>query len=217
MISKLKEPVNGLTHLAGLFLAIAGFCLLLIAAAEYGTKWHLIAFAVFGTSLILMYTSSSLYHLLPLSERGTRMLKRVDHMMIFILIAGTYTPICLVPLRGVWGWTLFGIVWGMAVLGFVIKLFWIHAPRWFSTAIYLAMGWVCVLAIYPMVEKLPIGALAWLAAGGLIYSVGAIIYGAKWPDPFPKVFGFHEIWHLFVLGGSFCHFWLMYSYVTYIG
>ncbi len=217
MPSKHKEPVNGWIHFAGLFLAIAGFCLLVIAAAEYGTHWHIIAFAVFGTSLILLYASSSMYHLVPLSDKGTQRLKRIDHMMIFILIAGTYTPITLIPLRGVWGWTLFGIVWGMAISGCLIKLFWIHAPRWLSTSIYLLMGWVCVVAIYPMTKTLPMGAIMWLAAGGLAYTIGAIIYATKWPNPFPRVFGFHEIWHLLVIGGSFCHFWLMYSYVTYIG
>jgi hemolysin III len=137
--------------------------------------------------------------------------------MIFVLIAGTYTPICLVPLRGAWGWSLFGIVWGMALVGLVLKLFWIQAPRWLSTSIYLLMGWICVIAIYPIVQTVPTGGVIWLAMGGLFYSIGAIIYGIKWPDPFPRVFGFHAIWHLFVLGGSFCHFWMIYSYVTYIG
>ncbi len=217
MLSQLKEPVNGLTHLVGFFLAVVGLCLLLVSAYESGTQWHVVSFAIFGTSLMLMYASSATYHLLHLSEKNTRLLKQIDHITIFLLIAGTYTPVCLIPLRGVWGWTLLGIVWGMALLGFFVKLFWIHAPRWVSTLIYLFMGWVCIIAIYPMTQRMPIAAFLWLAAGGLFYSVGAVIYGMKRPDPFPEVFGFHEIWHLFVMAGSFCHYWMMYAYIAYLG
>lgn len=216
MFSRLKNPISGLTHLAGVFLAVAGLCVMLVSAVRYGSAWHVVSFAIFGASLILLYTSSSLYHLLSLSERGVHILRRIDHIMIFVLIAGSYTPFCLVPLRGAWGWSLFGTVWGIALVGLMLKIFWLEAPRWFSVSTYLLMGWVCVVAIYPLIVNIPIGGIIWLALGGIIYSMGALIYSFKWPNPFPKVFGFHEIWHLFVLGGSFCHFWAVYSYITHI-
>jgi len=133
--------------------------------------------------------------------------------MIFILIAGTYTPVCLIPLRGGWGWSLFGIVWGFAIAGVFIKLYWMNAPRWLYTGIYLVMGWMVIVAIYPLIKVLPTGALAWLAAGGLFYTVGAVIYAIKRPNLVPGVFGFHEIWHLFVMAGSFSHWWVMMNFI----
>ncbi|OGQ58062.1 MAG: hemolysin [Deltaproteobacteria bacterium RIFCSPLOWO2_02_FULL_50_16] len=214
---KLREPVNGLTHLAGVLLAIIGLVVLVVSATRYGNAWHVVSFSIFGSSMILLYASSTLYHLLPLSPKGVALLRRIDHIMIFFLIAGTYTPFCLVPLRGAWGWSLFGTVWGIALAGFLIKIFWMHAPRWLSTAIYLIMGWIAVVAIYPMILSMPLGGLLWLVAGGLTYTLGAIIYGLKWPNPCPRVFGYHALWHLFVLGGTFCHFWSIYCYVTPIG
>jgi len=212
----LREPVNGLTHLAGVILSMVGLIVMILAAVRYGTVWHVVAFSIFGTSLILLYSASALHHLLPLSERGVSILERIDHIMIFVLIAGTYTPFCLIPLRGAWGWSLFGIIWGLALAGIMFKIFWMDAPRWLSTSIYLLMGWVVLIAFYPLVISLPGGALSWLAMGGLIYSVGAVIYAFKWPNPFPKVLDYHGIWHLLVLAGSFCHFWAIFSYITYL-
>ena len=214
--SKLREPVSGLTHLAGFLLSVAALVLLITYAAMQGTPWHIVAFAIFGTSLILLYGASSLYHLLPLSPRGINILRRLDHIMIFVLIAGTYTPVCLVPLRGAWGWSLFGVIWGIAISGIFLSLYWINAPRWLSTLIYLIMGWLIIIAFYPLVQTIPIGGVVWFVLGGLFYSAGAIIYGLKRPNPFPGVFGFHEIWHLFVMAGSFCHFWAMLRYVLTI-
>ena len=133
--------------------------------------------------------------------------------MIFFYIAATYTPICLISLRGPWGWSLFGVAWGLALSGIIMKVFWMNAPRWLSTGIYLAMGWLVMIGIYPLYLALPGAALFWLVAGGLAYSAGAVIYALKWPDPFPKRLGFHEIFHLFVIGGSACHFVVMYCYV----
>jgi hemolysin III len=133
--------------------------------------------------------------------------------MIFFYIAATYTPICLIPLRGPWGWSLFGVVWGIALGGIVMKIFWLSAPRWLSTSIYLAMGWLVLVGIYPLAKAMSPASLAWLVAGGLVYSLGAVIYAVKWPDPLPRRFGFHEIFHLFVIGGSACHYVLMYWYV----
>ena len=213
---KMREPVNGLTHLAGFLLSIVGLIVMVTAAVHYGSRWHVVAFSIFGTSMILLYGASTLHHSLHLSERGNLIFERIDHIMIFVLIAGTYTPFCLVPLRGVWGWSLLATIWGLALAGTLFKIFWMEAPRWLSTAIYLLMGWIVVVAAYPLVLAIPMGALTWLAVGGLLYSLGAIIYGTQWPDPFPRVFGYHAIWHLFVLGGSFCHFWAIFNYVTYI-
>lgn len=216
MLQRLKDPVSGLTHLLGALLSVAGLVWLILEAGKSGSVWHVVSFTVFGISLILLYSASSLYHLLPLSARGNQMLRRVDHMMIYVLIAGTYTPFCLIPLRGAWGWTLLGIVWGLAIAGIILKAVWLHAPRWLSTGFYLGMGWLVVIAIFPLVRTLPPGALTWMAAGGLFYTVGAVIYALKWPTIIPRLLGFHEIWHLFVMGGSFSHYWAVVRYVTYL-
>lgn len=178
----------------------------------------LFLFLVLG--LILLYTFSSLYHLLNVSEKATRVLRKFDHIMIYILIASTYTPICLGPLRGGWGWSIFGIVWGLAIIGTVLTATWINAPRWLTTGIYLAMGWTVIIAIYPMISIFnSLGALSsllWLLAGGIFYTIGAVIYGLKWPPLKNKYFGFHEIFHIFVMLGSFCQYWFIIRYVLYI-
>ena len=213
MTSRLKDPVSGLTHLLGALLAVAGSGWLIRLALTGGKTWHVISFTVFGGSLVLLYTASTLYHLLRLSEPATKTLRRIDHMMIYLLIAGTYTPITLIALRGAWGWSLFGVIWGLAVAGIVLTLFWMDAPRWLSTLFYVFMGWLVVVAFLPLARALPPGGVGWLVIGGLLYSVGAIVYGSKRPNPVPKVFGFHEIFHLFVLAGSASHFWMMNRYI----
>ncbi|MCA9771484.1 MAG: hemolysin III family protein [Myxococcales bacterium] len=208
--------MSGLTHLAGMLLSIAALSVLVTSAAFKGGTWHIVSFSIFGVSLVLMYAASSLYHLLPLSEEGVRALKRVDHMCIFVLIAGSYTPFCLVALRETWGWWFFGVAWTLAFAGILFKIFWLHAPRLLSTALYVAMGWIAIFAIGPLAKALPPEGLFWLILGGVIYTIGGIVYAFKWPNPYPRVFGFHEIWHLFVLGGSFCHFWAVLRHVLYI-
>jgi hemolysin III len=213
MFRILRDPMNGLTHCIGAALAVVGTVMLLLRAMDPPMPWHIVAFSIFGGGMILLYTASTLYHWLPLSERGIRILRRVDHAMIFVYIAATYTPICLITLRGPWGWSIFGVVWGIALAGIMLKAFWITAPRWLSTAIYLAMGWIALVGIYPLAMSLPRAGLAWLVAGGLVYSLGAVVYALKRPDPFPGVLGFHEIFHLFVIGGSTCHFILMYRFI----
>lgn len=209
----LKDPISGLTHLIGVVLSFIGLILMVYRAAVAGKPWQVVSFAIFGASMILLYTSSTLYHWLPLSPQGTKILRKLDHIMIFILIAGTYTPVCLVPLRGPWGWSLFGSIWGLALAGLFLKLFWLEAPRWLSTVIYAVMGWLVVIAVWPLIQVLPSAGFGWLLAGGLFYTGGAVIYGIKKPDPWPGVFGFHEIFHIFVLLGSYCHFWLMYRHI----
>jgi hemolysin III len=216
LLKAFREPVNGLTHLAGALLSVVGLGLLLARAAAGGNVWQVASFAVFGVSLVLLYTASSLYHLVRLSPRGVRTLRRIDHMAVYVLIAGTYTPFCLVALRqrAAWGWSLLGIVWGLALAGIVLKTVWLGAPRRLTTLFYAGMGWMVVVAIVPLVRSVPAAGLAWLAAGGLFYTVGAAIYAFKWPNPRPNVFGFHEIWHLFVMAGSFSHFWAIYQHLS---
>ncbi len=211
-----REPVNAISHMAGSLASIAALTLMVVFAAIKADAWHVVSFAVFGATLVFMYTASFLYHGLRLSEKTLEIFRRIDHIMIFVVIAGSYTPLCLVPLRGPWGWTLFGTIWAIALAGIVLKLFWMHLPRWISTFIYLGMGWLCVAAIYPLAQILGPAPLAWLALGGIFYSTGALVYSVKKPDPFPGIFGFHEIWHIFVLLGSASHFWLVFRHLMYM-
>ncbi len=215
-IKTFREPVNTISHMAGALASVVGMTLLVVYAANRADVWHVVSFAVFGTTLILMYASSTLYHMLNISPNALMVFRRIDHIMIFMLIAGSYTPICLVPLRGPWGWSIFGSVWGVAVIGTFLKIFAMNVPRWLSTLIYVSMGWMCLIAIYPLVKTLELSGLFWLALGGAFYSTGAVIYAIQKPDPFPGVFGYHEIWHLFVLLGSAAHFWLVFRYLMYI-
>lgn len=216
LIKKLRDPVSGLTHLLGLALSILGLIMLVYYSAKQATIWHIVSFSVFGASLILLYTASFLYHALPISEKGVKILRKIDHMMIYVLIAGTYTPLCLIPLRGPWGWSLLGSVWGIALTGIVLTAYWIDAPRWLTTLIYTLMGWIVIIAVIPLIKSVPIGGVLWLVSGGIIYSLGAIIYAVKWPKLTNRFFGFHEIFHIFVLLGSSAHFWFMFKYVLVI-
>ncbi|MEW6047559.1 MAG: hemolysin III family protein [Bacillota bacterium] len=211
---RLREPVNGLTHAAGALLSVAALVVLVRAAEAQGTVWHTVGFALFGVSLILLYSASALYHLLPLSARGTAALRRVDHAMIYVLIAGTYSPICLVPLRGPWGWALFALVWGLAVAGILLKVFWFGTPRWLTVLFYLGMGWIVVLVLPLLLRAVPPGALAWIGLGGVFYTSGAIVYALKRPNLLPNHFGFHELFHVLVMAGSFSHFWVMWGYIA---
>lgn len=213
MIRSLRDPLSGLTHFIAAVLAVFATVFLILRSVDPIMPWHIVTFSIFGGAMVLLYTASTLYHWLPVSDDWIRFLRRVDHSMIFFYIAATYTPICLIPLRGPWGWSLFGVIWGLAVAGIVMKIFWLSAPRWLSTAIYIAMGWLVLVGVYPLVQALSVGALFWLALGGVVYTLGAVIYATKWPNPMPKLFGFHEIFHLFVIGGTACHFVVMYYYV----
>ena len=205
--------MNGFTHFVGILLAMGALVLLLTRSNLPVTTLHTVSFTIFGSAMILLYTFSTLYHWLNVKESTLKVLRKIDHIMIFVFIAATYTPVCLVTLGGGWGWSMFGIVWGLTLAGFVLKIFWLNAPRWLYTAIYLMMGWIIVIGIWPLVQALAFGGLIWLAAGGVFYTIGAVIYGTRKPNPWPGVFGFHEIFHLFVLAGSLSHFLLMYLYV----
>jgi hemolysin III len=208
---RLREPVSGLTHLAGVLLALVALIVLLTRADRAD---QLLAFGIFGLSLVALYSASALYHLLPVSPAATARLRRLDHMTIFILIAGTYTPVCVLALEGGWRAGLLGLIWTLALCGVALKMLWMRAPRWLSVGIYLAMGWIAVIAASAIFRAVPYGGIAWILGGGLVYSAGALIYALKRPDPVPGVFGFHELWHLFVLAGSACHFWAMLRYIA---
>lgn len=213
----LREPVNSLTHGIGAVLALVGLILLLQKAIERGSVSEIVAFSMFGLSMVLLYTASSLYHALPVKEKTLKILQKLDHSMIYVLIAGTYTPVCLLVLNGEWKWILFITIWSIAVIGIIKKFLWMNAPRWLSTTFYLGMGWFGVTLFPAMIEKLPIAFLIWIIVGGLAYTIGAVIYGLKKPNPVPEWFGHHEIWHLFVLAGTFAHFWAIYEYLPKMG
>jgi len=213
---KPKDPGSAITHFIGMWMAVFAATPLIFKAARQPDLIHLISLSIFIISMILLYAASTIYHTLDISKTVNRRLKKLDHMMIFILIAGSYTPICLIVLHGTLGWTLLFLIWGIAIAGILIKGFWITCPKWFSSLLYIAMGWLCVLAFTPLLDALPRAALGWLVAGGIIYTIGGIIYALKLPmfNLKHKNFGSHEIFHLFVIAGSICHFIVMYQYVA---
>jgi len=206
MKMRVKDPFSGFTHLAGALLGVAALTYLVRRSLQEGTPTHTLSFSIFGVSLIGLYTSSAFYHLLPVSDRWRTVLRSLDHSMIFLLIAGSYTPFCLVTLWNANGWPLFATVWTLTFLGIGQAIFWRTAPRWLRTGLYLFLGWIALVAVYPLSQLLTAEGMRWLVLGGAFYTVGAVIYAVKWPDPFPPHFGFHEIWHLFVLAGSASHF-----------
>jgi hemolysin III len=214
LIKNLREPMNGFTHFIGIIFAVIATILMLDISLNPYKPYHFFSFSVFGFGMIMLYTTSTLYHWLKLSDAGIMKLRRADHIMIFIYIAATYTPVCIVALKGTLGWSLLIAVWFVALVGVIIKIFWMNAPRWLSTFIYILMGWLAVIVIYPLVNEIQIGALIWLSIGGLFYTIGAVIYALKKPDPYPGILGFHEIFHLFVLLGTFSHFWMIYRYIA---
>ena len=201
----LREPFAGLSHFLGALMALAAIPYMLTNLPDVKTGTYLASYLVFGLSMFVMFASSAIYHLMDVSEEAIRALKRVDHMAIYVMIAGSYTPFCLIGLQGSQAWWMFGIVWGIAFIGILKKIFWLHAPRWFSTLLYLAMGWISLFVYEPLSESLSTGAINWLVAGGGCYSVGAVVYATKWPNLHSK-FDFHDLWHIFVLAGAACHF-----------
>ena len=213
---KIKDPGSAITHFIAFLLAVLGAAPLLIKAAREPDTLHVIAMGIFILSMMLLYAASTVYHTLDINEKVNRRLRKMDHMMIFILIAGSYTPVCLIALNGKTGTMLCIAVWAIALIGIIVKACWITCPKWFSSVIYIGMGWLCVLAFSQIFEALSRPAFGWLLAGGIIYTIGGIIYGLKLPifDAKHKNFGSHEIFHLFVMGGSFCHFLVMYFFVA---
>ena len=209
---KLKDPGSAITHFIAMILVLLGAAPMLIKAAREPDTLHLIALSIFLLSMVLLYMASTIYHSLDINENVNRRLRKIDHMMIFILIAGSYTPICLLALKGRTGILLCALVWAVAIFGILIKAFCITCPKWFSSVVYIGMGCLCVLAFSQIFHALSRPAFGWLLAGGIIYTVGGIIYALKVPlfDAKHKNFGSHEIFHLFVMGGSACHFVTMF-------
>ena len=212
----IREPGSAITHFIGMMMAIIATAPLLVKAAMEPGAASLASLAVFMLSMILLYGASATYHSVNFSERAIKKFRKIDHMMIFVLIAGSYTPVCMITLGGKLGYTLLAVVWGIAILGMSIKALWITCPKWFSSIIYIAMGWVCVAVFGPLWRTLPASAFLWLLTGGIIYTIGGIIYALKLPlfNSQHTHFGSHEIFHLFVMGGSICHFIFMYLYVA---
>ena len=210
-----KDPGSAITHFIGMLMAIFAAIPLLIKASHEPGRIYLVSIAVYAASLILLYAASTTYHTFNISKKVNTILKKIDHMMISVLIAGSYTPICLLVLGGRMGWILLAIVWGFAIAGILIKAFWVFCPKWVSSVLYIGMGWTCVLAFTQLLNSLSPAAFGWLLAGGIIYTVGGVIYALKLPifNSKHKNFGSHEIFHLFVMGGSLCHFVVMYAFV----
>ncbi|MCF6258142.1 MAG: hemolysin III family protein [Gammaproteobacteria bacterium] len=200
------ERFNSITHLVGAALALAGFVVLVVFAALQGDIWKIVSFSIYGTSLFLLYTLSTLYH--SLRGRAKQIFMKLDHVAIYLLIAGTYTPLTLVTLRGTWGWTLFGIVWGLAIIGIVVDVLHRQGSRRIQILIYLLMGWLIVVALYPLVQIMPTGGLILLVLGGLFYTGGIVFYALD-----ERIKHAHGIWHLFVLAGSISHYLIMLLYV----
>ena len=208
----IKDPFCGLSHFAGSLLSIAGLVVLLVMTR--GTPWHYVSFAIYGTSLIILYTASGLVHSLHCSAKTEDRLERFDFIAIFVLIAGTYTPLCLTVLRGPWGWSLFGVEWGLAIFGTIAVLVTKNRPKRLTTPLYLIMGWMAIIAISPLVHELPTAALVWLVLGGMAYSIGAVIFTLDRPHLFPGWFHAHDLWHTLVLTGSACHFVMMLWFIA---
>lgn len=212
----IREPGSAITHFIAMMMAVFATVPLLVKAGIQSGWENFLAMAIFMGSMILLYGASATYHSVDLTGRSLRVFRKLDHMMIFVLIAGSYTPVCLIVLGGKLGYTLLALVWGIAAVGMLVKACWITCPKWFSSVIYIAMGWVCVLVFGPLLKTLSAPAFLWLLAGGIIYTVGGIIYALKLPifNAKHKFFGSHEVFHLFVMGGSICHFIFMYLYVA---
>lgn len=211
----IKDPGSAITHFIGMLMAIFVAVPLLIKAAREPGHIYVISLAIYALSLILLYAASTTYHTFDISERVNTVLKKIDHMMISVLIAGSYTPICLLVLKDGIGLILLAVVWGFAIAGILIKAFWVYCPKWVSSVLYIGMGWTCVLAFTQILNGMSPAAFGWLLAGGIIYTAGGVIYALKLPifNNRHKNFGSHEIFHLFVMGGSACHFIVMYAYL----
>ena len=209
---KFRDPVSGLTHFFSAILAVVGLIVLLFLGRGDANKE--ISLLVYGLSLILMLSASAAYHLVNARPAILIWLRKMDHTAIYLLIAGTYTPVCLHYFTGFWRSGFLAIIWGMALAGIIVKLFIIRAPRWVTAGIYLLMGWLSILAVREMISRMPPPALMWLALGGLAYTLGAIVYMLKKPDFIPGVFGFHEVWHIFVILGCLAHFILIAVFIA---
>jgi hemolysin III len=204
MFRRMREPINGLTHLGGAIAATIGLVVLLVIG--WNSTGKVISVLIYGLSLIGLFASSATYHLADVRPKIQEILRKVDHSAIYLLIAGTYTPFCINAFTGFWRWGLLTIIWSLAGIGILVKLFTVNAPRWISAGTYVLMGWMCIAAIGEMLVTLPTFALTWLVAGGVIYTLGALVYITKIMNFWPGKFGYHEVWHIFVLLGALAHF-----------
>ena len=208
----IREPFNAWTHAFGALIALVGTVLLILDSTIDPVSYKT-SFIIYGITVFLMFGSSALYHSVQVSGRTEEIYRMIDHIMIYLVIAGSYTPICAIALKGEWRLGMLLGIWIFAVAGVLKKIFWLNSPRWFSTGLYLLMGWIAVI-IFPQIwEVLPKGFSFWIVIGGLFYTIGAIIYARQRPNPAPSWFGYHGIWHLFVMGGAFSHFWAIYHYL----
>jgi hemolysin III len=212
MLKKLREPVNGLTHFFAAIVAAVGLIALIVIG------WHNvvkeISLSVYGVSLVLLFAASATYHMVKAQPKIIENLRKLDHSAIYLLIAGSYTPICAIMFTGFWKWGLLAIIWSLAVIGIIVKLFIINAPRWVTAGVYIVMGWLALAAVGEMLRALPTGALIWLLVGGLTYTLGAVVYITKKLDFFPGKFGFHEVWHIFVILAALAHFIAISVYIA---
>jgi hemolysin III len=204
MFKKLREPVSGLTHLGAAIAAAIGLIILLVIG--WGNLGKTISLTIYGISLILLFTASAIYHMVKARPSILNNLRKLDHSAIYILIAGTYTPFCFNLFSGFWQWGMLISVWSLAFIGVAVKLLWINAPRWLYTGVYIAMGWLALLGGKELLTTLPVGAIVWLLVGGITFTVGAVIYATKTFNFLPGIFGFHEVWHIFVIIGALAHF-----------
>ena len=201
------ERMNTITHLIGAALALAGLVILVVRASLQGDPWKIVSFSIYGCALAALYFLSTIYH--AVRGRAKSLFQKIDHAAIYVLIAGTYTPFALVTLRGAWGWSVFGVIWGLALVGIAQDTFWATRRRVLSVVIYLLMGWFAIVAIRPLARALPAPGMVWLVAGGLFYTIGVIFYGLD-----KKIPHGHGIFHLFVLAGSVCHYITIFMYVA---
>lgn len=204
MLKKLREPVNSLTHWGGAILALIGLIALLIVG--WGAPAKIISLAVYGMSLIFLFSASATYHMVRVKEQALEIFRKIDHAAIYCLIAGTYTPFCVNAFEGFWKWGMLSLIWSLAVIGIIVKVFYIRAPRWLNAGIYVVMGWLSIAAVGQMLAVLPVWIIGWLITGGVIYTLGAVVYVTKVFNFVPGVFGFHEVWHIFVILAAAAHF-----------
>lgn len=212
MLKKLREPVNGLTHFFAAIVAAIGLVILLIVG--WSTPAKIISLLIYGVSLIGMFSASAAYHMVRAKDKALEVFRKIDHSAIYLLIAGTYTPICVNAFSGFWKWGMLAIIWSLALIGIGVKIFIIKSPRWLNAGIYLVMGWLAFAAVGEMLATLPAWALTWLIVGGVIYTLGAVVYITKIMNFWPGVFGFHEVWHIFVILAALAHYIAIAVYIA---
>lgn len=212
--SKLREPISALTHLSAAVLSFFG--LITLVYFGWGDLQKIITFIIYGISLILMFTASGTYHMVIARDSIVLNLRKLDHSAIYLLIAGTYTPICVYFFNGFWQYGMLILIWSLAFIGIIVKLFVINAPRWITAGVYLVMGWLAIMGVQEILRSMPTTAIIWLVVGGLFYSLGAIIYITKFMDFYPDKFGFHEVWHIFVILGAFSHYYLILRFIAVV-